>query len=81
MLGYLHNEELQDIFLAKHYAGDEIKEAERRQGMRHILVRKELPALFWWENLKSRRHLQNLGADESTLHRRILNIQVQKLWN
>ena len=69
------------FFLAKHYPGDEIKEAERRQGLRHIWGRIEVRAGFWWENLKSRRHLRNLGADESAIYQRILNIQEQKLWN
>jgi len=47
MLGCLHNGELQDFFFAKHYPGDEIKETERRQGVRHIWGRKEVPAGFW----------------------------------
>jgi len=81
MLGCLHNEELREFFLAKHYPGDEIKEAERRQDLRHIWGRNELPAGFRWENLKSRGNLQNLGADESAAHQRILNLQEQNLWN
>jgi hypothetical protein len=47
MLRCLHNEELQDFFVAKHYPGDEIKEAERRHGVRHIWGRKEVPGGFW----------------------------------
>ena len=38
--------------------------------MRHIWGRNELPAGFWWENLKRRSNLQNLGADESAVHQR-----------
>jgi hypothetical protein len=33
------------VLLAKHYPGDEIKEAKRRRGVRHILGRKK-----WLQN-------------------------------
>jgi hypothetical protein len=66
------------MFLAKPFPGDEIKEAERRQGVWHIRGRTEIPAGFWWENLQSRRHMQNLGTDQSTVHQRIVKDHEQK---
>jgi hypothetical protein len=45
------------------------------------VVGREVPTLFWWENLKASGHLNDLGVDGKIQLQFILNKSVGRTWN
>jgi hypothetical protein len=62
------------IFLNIYYSVDQIKSIKIIR-VRHVtrMGRREVHKVFWWENLKERKHLKDLGIYGRIILKRITN--------
>jgi hypothetical protein len=64
----------------KYYKVDKVKEDTMCGGMWHIWRRAEGHTEFWWENLKERDNVENLGVDMRIILKCILKKLDGKAW-
>jgi hypothetical protein len=72
-------EELYDLYFSRNIRVIKLRRV-RWTGMWNVWARGEVPAGFWWENLKERDYLEDLVLDEKVILKWIFNNWNGEAW-